>query len=137
MNFRTGEGNDRHRLGFRWRLHNTSLLQDSFKAMNLKYYLNFHFVQFDNEDANVWQIEHAFMMKFPYISERLYLADFADQTFNQDLPEQLPSSRIVGEVQMGFRLYENLFFISEYRQNQYRRSDVNNLAIRLQYKMIR
>jgi len=136
MNFRTGEDNDRHRLGFRWRLNNTSFLQDAFKAMNLNYSLNFHLVQFDNEDADVWQIEHVFMMKFPYISERLYLSGFADHTFNQDLPEQLPSSPIVGEVQMGFRLYENLYFISEYRLNQYRRSDVNNLAIGLQYKMI-
>jgi hypothetical protein len=136
MNFRTGSDNDRHRLGFRWRLNNTSYLESAFKAMNLKYSLNFHVVQFDKEDADVWQIEHVFMMKFPYISERLYLSGFADHTFNQDLSEQLPSSPIVGEVQMGFRLYENLFFVSEYRLNQYRRSDVNNLAIGLQYKMI-
>jgi len=136
MNFRTGNDNDRHRLGFRWRLNNTSYLQDAFKAMNLNYSLNFHVVQFDNEDADVWQIEHVFMMKFPYISERLYLSGFADHTFNQDLSEQLPSSPIVGEVQMGLRLYENLYFVSEYRLNQYRRSDVNNLAIGLQYKMI-
>jgi len=136
MNFRTGNDNDRHRLGFRWRLNNTSFLQNAFKAINLNYSLNFHIVQFDHEDADVWQIEHVFMMKFPYISDRLYLSGFADHTFNQDLSEQLPSSPIVGEVQMGFRLYENLFFVSEYRLNQYRRSDVNNLAIGLQYKMI-
>ncbi|WP_212668830.1 hypothetical protein [Pseudoalteromonas sp. NBT06-2] len=136
MNFRTGDDNDRHRLGVRWRLNNTSYLQDIFKVINLNYSLNFHAVQFDNKDASVWQIEHVFLMKFPYISERIYLSGFADHTFNQDLSKKIPNSPIVGEVQMGFRLYDNLFFISEYRLNQYRRSDVNNFAIGFQYKMI-
>jgi len=136
MNFRTGDDNDRHRLGVRWRLNNTSYLQDIFKVINLNYSLNFHAVQFDNKDAGVWQIEHVFLMKFPYISERIYLSGFADHTFNQDLSKKIPNSPIVGEVQMGFRLYDNLFFISEYRLNQYRRSDVNNFAIGFQYKMI-
>jgi hypothetical protein len=136
MNFRTGNNNDRHRLGVRWRLNNTSYLHDFFQSIHLNYAINFHVIQFDNEDANVWQMEHAFMMKFPYLSERLYLSGFADHTFNQDLPDDFPDSPIVAEMQLGFRLYENLFLISEYRLNQYRRSDVNNLAIGLEYKMI-
>jgi hypothetical protein len=135
MNFRSGADNNRHRLGARWRLNNTSFLQSFFNDINLSYSITLHAVQFDHENPYVWQLEHVFMMKFPSISKRLYLAGFVDQTFNQDLAASMPSSPIVGEVQMGFQLIENLYFVSEYRINQYRRSDVNNLAIGLHYKM--
>lgn len=136
MNFRSGDDNDRHRLGFRWRINNTKALSGFFKAIHLSYSLNFHLIQFDNEDPNVYQIEHVFAMKFPYISDKLYIAGFMDHTFNQDLATGYPSSPIVGEVQLGFRLIDQLYLISEYRLNQYRRSDVNNLAAGLEYKMV-
>ncbi|WP_281560058.1 hypothetical protein [Thalassomonas sp. RHCl1] len=136
MNLRTGEDNDRHRLGIRWRLSDTSFLQDFFKSIHLKYSINWHAVQFDHEDPYIWQLEHSFMMKFPYISDRLYLSGFADHIFNQDLPSTIPANPVVMEAQLGYRLVENFFIVSEYRINQYRRSDVNNLAIGLQYKFI-
>ncbi len=136
LNFRTGDDNDRHRLGVRWRLSDTTYLKDFFKALNLSYAINLHLIQFDNEAPHVWQLEHSFFMKFPYISERLYLAGFADHTFNQDLPDGTPANPIVSEIQLGYRIVENLFLMSEYRINEYRRSDVNNLAVGLQYKMI-
>lgn len=135
MNFRSGEQNDRHRLGVRWRLHDTAAFVDFFKALNLTYSLNFHMVQFDHEDAYVWQIEHAFAMKFPGLSERLYLAGFIDHTFNQDLPDNYPASPIVAEIQTGFRLVDRLYAIAEYRINDYRRADTDNLALGLQYKI--
>ncbi|MCG8454123.1 MAG: hypothetical protein MI717_13185, partial [Spirochaetales bacterium] len=65
----------------------------------------------------------------PSISENIYIAGFIDHTFNQDLPENFPNSPIVSEIQFGYEIYENLYFITEYRINEYRRSDVNNLAI--------
>lgn len=136
MNFRTGHDNDRHRLGIRWRLNNTQALSDFFKSLNLSYAINLHAIQFDSEDANVWQLEHAFRMTFPYLSDRLYLAGFVDHTFNQDLPAHFPDSPIVGEAQLGYELFDNFFAIAEYRVNQYRRSDVNNLAIGLEYKIV-
>ncbi|WDD97804.1 hypothetical protein [Thalassomonas actiniarum] len=136
MNLRTGEDNDRHRLGIRWRLSDTSFLQAFFKSIHLRYAINLHAVQFDHEDPYIWQLEHSFMMKFPYISNRLYLAGFADHIFNQDLPSTIPANPVVLEAQLGYRLVENFFIVSEYRLNQYRRSDVNNLAIGLQYKFI-
>lgn len=40
FNFRSGEHNDRHRLGIRWRLNNTNALQEFFKALNLSYAIN-------------------------------------------------------------------------------------------------
>lgn len=135
MNLRTGEDNDRHRLGIRWRLSQTSFLQDFFKKIHLSYSINWHAYQFDHEDPYIWQLEHSFMMTFPYISDRLYLSGFADHIFNQDLPPGIPANPIVGEAQLGFRLAGNLFLISEYRLNQYRRADVNNLAIGIEYKL--
>lgn len=136
INLRTGEDNDRHRLGIRWRLSDTGFLQDFFKSIYLKYAINLHAVQFDHEDPYIWQLEHSFMMTFPYISDRLYLAGFADHIFHQDLPSTIPANPVVMEAQLGYRLLENFFIVSEYRINQYRRSDVNNLAIGLQYKFI-
>ncbi|WDE10560.1 hypothetical protein [Thalassomonas haliotis] len=136
MNLRTGEDNDRHRLGIRWRLSDTSFFQEFFKSIYLRYAINLHAVQFDHEDPYIWQLEHSFMMKFPYISNRLYLAGFADHIFHQDLPSSIPANPVVMEAQLGYRLVDNFFIVSEYRINQYRRSDVNNLALGLQYKFI-
>ncbi len=135
MNFRTGKDNNRHRLGVRWRLNNTSWFKDFFDSINLRYAVNLHAIQFDHEDGHVWQIEHAFLMKFPSISERLYLSGFIDHTFNQQRPGHLPTNPIVAEFQLGLLLVDKLFFVSEYRINQYRRNDVNNLAVGLQYKI--
>ena len=136
INLRSGEDNDRYRFGMRWRLNNTSFLSSFFKQINTSYSIHFHLIQFDNEDAEVWQMEHVLMMKFPNLSNRLYLAAFADHTFNQDLAQGMPSSPIVAEAQLGYRIMNNFFLIGEYRLNQYRRSDVNNLAIGLEYKII-
>jgi len=135
LNLRSGEDNDRQRLGFRWRLNHTSAFKDFFNAINLSWSINFHLLQFDREDARVWQMEHVYRLTFPGISKRLYLAGFADHTFNQDLPEGYPSDPVVGETQVGYRVLENLYVIAEYRLNQYRRSDVNNLALGLEYKI--
>lgn len=134
LNFRSGDDNDRHRLGIRWRLNDTAALKSFFNSINLAYSVNLHAVQIDHEDPYVWQLEHVFKMTFPYLTDRLYLAGFADQTFNQDLPDNFPSAPIVGEVQLGFRLFDNLFAIGEYRINEFRRSDVDNIGLGIQYK---
>lgn len=134
-NMRSGNDNDRMRLGFRWRLNDTPVLSDVFKAMNLAYSINFHALQLDHVDESVWQMEHVFGMKFPYLTDRLYLAGFVDHTFNEKLPANMPSNPAVGEVQLGLRLVENFYVISEYRVNQYRRSDVNNLSAGVEYKI--
>jgi len=134
MNFRTGDDNDRHRLGVRWRVSDTQALKSFFNQLHMKYSVNWHAVQFDNEPGHVWQLEHVLFMKFPYISNRLYLSAFADQTFNQDLASSMPSTPFVAEAQLGFELVKNFYVVTEYRLNQYRRSDVNNVAVGLQYK---
>lgn len=134
-NMRSGDDNDRLRLGFRWRLNNTSFLKTAFDTINLSYSINFHLYQYDDVDADVWQMEHVFMMKFPYLTDRLYLAGFVDHTFNEDLPDTIPDNPAVGEAQLGLRLVENFYAITEYRVNEYRRSDVNNLSAGFEYKI--
>ncbi len=133
MNFRSGQENDRHRLGVRWRLNHFGGFKPFFDAIHLSWSANLHAIQIDNESGHVWQVEHVYRWIFPRVSERIYLAGFIDHTFNQDLPDGYPGSPVVGESQLGFRLIDNLYLISEYRINQYRRQDVNNLAVGLEY----
>lgn len=135
LNFRTGEDNDRHRLGLLWRLSDTEGLANIFSALHLKYAINWHAIQFDQESSDVWQLEHSFTLKFPYLSDRLYLSGFADHTFNQDLPDNFPNNTVVGEAQLGYKVIEGFFLIAEYRVNDYRRSDTNNLALGFEYKI--
>lgn len=135
FNFRNGADNDRHRIGIRWRVSDTKGLSDFFKSINLSYTLIWHAVQFDHEDPYVWQLEHVFRMTFPSISDRLYLSGFADHTFNQDLPDGFPARPVVGEAQLGYRLVDSLFLVSEYRVNEYRRAEVDNLAFGVEYKL--
>lgn len=134
-NLRNGEDNDRLRFGFRWRFNDTTVLKPAFEAINLAYSINFHVLQLDDVEENIWQMEHVFRLTFPYISERLYLAGFIDHTFNQKTGAGVPSNPAVAEAQLGFRLYENFYIVGEYRVNQFRRSDVNNVALGIEYKI--
>jgi hypothetical protein len=132
---RTGNDNDRLRLGFRWRLNNSSFFKEAFDAINLSYSINFHVVQYDDSNEDIRQMEHVFKLKFPYLSDRLYLAGFIDHTFHQKSSTARPKNPIIGEAQLGFRVINNLYAIVEYRINQYRKDDENNTAYGLQYKI--
>ncbi len=134
LNFRSGGRNDRHRLGVRWRLSDTENLSSFFKAINMTYAINWHAIQFDHEEGFVWQLEHAFKFHFPNLSNRLYLAGFVDHTFNQTLPAGFPKRPVVAEAQLGYRLFDQIYAIAEFRINEYRRSDVDNLGLGVQYK---
>ena len=131
-NFRSGVDNDRHRIGFRWRFNDTAYLRDFFRQLGISYSINLHLLQFDDADENIWQMEHVFRFSLPS-SDRWYLGGFIDHTFNENLPNNTPSSPIVGEVQFGYRMIENLYAVVEYRINEYRRSDVNNVAAGFEY----
>jgi hypothetical protein len=134
-NTKTGDDNDKLRLGMRWRLNDSAWLSSFFNALSLKWSINLHAVQLDHDDKAAWQIEHAFSLGFPYLSDRLYLAGFIDHSFNETLAADIPTDPLVAEAQLGYRLVDNLFVVAEYRLNQYRRSDVNNLAVGFEYKM--
>jgi hypothetical protein len=134
-NFRSGNDNDRLRFGFRWRLNNTSFLKPFFDAIHMAYSINFHVIQVDDDPEDAWQAEHVFMVKFPYISERLYLAGFVDHTFNSTVPVGVTANPIIGEAQLGFRLIENLYLVSEYRKNEFRLGSEDNLTAGIEYKI--
>jgi len=70
----------------------------------------------------------------PTVSERLYISGFLDQTFNLDLPDAFPTNPIVSEVQLGVRLFDRFYAVTEYRINQFRRGDEHNLAAGFEYK---
>ncbi len=133
FNFRTGQNNDRHRLGVRWRLNDSHYVKDFLSSINLIWSINVHAYQWDSEPGYVWQIEHSYRMTFPYLSNRLYLSGFIDHSFNQDLPDNYPSDPVVWETQVGYEIAGNFFAIMEYRVNEYNRNDVNNLALGIEY----
>ncbi len=135
-NMRSGEDNDRFRFGARLHLQQLPLLKSIFDTIHVKWAVNFHALQIDDDPAHAWQIEHSYSASFPYLSDRLYLAGFIDQGINETLPGNLPKRPIVSETQFGYRLIEQLYLVAEYRINQYRRNDVNNLAVGLEYKML-
>ena len=81
-NLRSGSENDRLRLGFRWRLDDTSRLQDFFDSLHLAYSINFHAIQFDHESPSVWQMEHVFRMTFPLL-ERSTLSIWICRSYHQ------------------------------------------------------
>jgi len=134
-NTKSGNDNDKLRLGVRWRASDSGFLKPFFNALSLKWSVNFHVLQFDDDERRAWQIEHAFALSFPYLSDRLYLAGFVDHNINETLGPSVPKNPVVAEAQLGFRLIENFFVVAEYRLNEYRTSDVNNLAVGFEYKM--
>jgi hypothetical protein len=89
--------------------------------------------------AVVWRVHdtpgfEAFFMRFPGISDRLYLSGFVDQTFDLSLAEELPESPIVTEIQAGARIWDNFYVVAEYRINQFRLGNEHNLAAGIEYK---
>lgn len=132
-NMRSGDENDRLRLGFRWRLDNTPYLDVAFKAIHFAFSVNVHALQFDHEDDYVWQLEHVWRLSTPYLDNRLYFAGFIDHTFNGASPPDAPASPIVLEAQLGLRLIEEFYAIAEYRINQYRVGSETNLALGAEY----
>lgn len=134
-NLRSNDDNDRLRLGIRWRLNDTAGIQPFFKVLHLSYAINFHLLQLDDGDDEITQMEHTVNMRFPYISDRLYLAGFIDHTFGETNTNDTPENPIVAEAQFGIRLIDNFYSVAEYRLNQYRRSDINNMAYGLEYKI--
>jgi len=129
-----GDGNDFYQIGLGWRLHDTPGWQDFFDRINLIYRMTFQLKQFEVDDPDAWAMEHWFRMTFPQISERLYLSGFVDQSFNQDLPDTMPRSPIVAEIQLGMRLWNRFYAVGEYRINQKRVGDEYNFAAGIEYK---
>lgn len=134
-NFRSGDSNDRYRLGVRWRVSDSDMFKAFFDTIHMRYALNLHAIQFDRIEGRIWQWEHSFGLRFPYISDRLYLAGFIDHNFNEPLPPTITNDPVVSEVQLGYRVIDNFYVTAEYRIIEYRRRDINNFALGVEYKL--
>ena len=132
--FAGGTGDDFYQLGVGWRINDTPAWAEFFDRINMVYRLTFHLQRFASDDSGAWGLEHWFKVTFPGRFDRVYLSGFVDQTFGQDLPAALPSNPIVGEVQLGVRLWDKFYAIGEYRVNQLRLGDENNFAAGIEYK---
>lgn len=134
-NFRSDDGHDRHRFGLRYGLHTfepASFIEDT---LNAAWHLNFHLLQYDTEPGRSWQIEQTIVMKFPWVTERLYLVSVTDLTFNNRYSEGGRGTNIVSESQIGFRAFDNLYLVAEYRYTDYREEYRSNLAAGAEYKI--
>jgi hypothetical protein len=129
-----GSGNDFSQLGISWPVHNTPGLSEFFDRINLIYRITFQLKRFGSTDNKVWQTEQYFKMKFPGLSERVYLSGFIDQTFDLDHADALPKNPVVLEVQAGVRLWKNFYGVAEYRVNDFRLGNEYNLAAGIEYQ---
>jgi hypothetical protein len=130
-----GPGNDVTQLGISWRLHHTAGLREFLSRINLIYRITFQMKRFSSGDARGWQLEHYFKIRFPGVSDRLYLSGFVDQTFDLKLPDAFPDVVIVSEVQGGLRLWKDFYAVMEYRHNDFRLGNESNLAAGIEYKL--
>jgi len=131
----SGSNNDKLRIGVRWRLHDSDYFRATFNDINFKWSVNVHALQFDHDPKHAWQIEHVYGATFPSISDRLYLSGFIDHNINGTVGPNVPHHFIISETQLGFRAFDDVYLTIEYRINQARRSDVNNVALGVQYKI--
>jgi hypothetical protein len=132
--FARGDGNDFYQLGIGWRLNDTPGWSDFFDRNNILYRLTVQLKQFNTGESGVWAVEHWFLWRMNRISDRLYLNGFIDQTFGQDLPDSFPTNPIVAEVQLGARVWKDFYAVIEYRNNQRRVGNEENVAIGIEYK---
>lgn len=134
---RPGAKDDAWRFGVRLRLQDVDPWQGWFHWARLDYTINAHVLQLDHGEASVWQLEQRFYWRAPgVLQHRVYVSGFVEQAFGEALPEGYPSNPIVAEVQMGYRFFEQFYLIGEYRVDQYRRGDINNLAAGIEYKFL-
>jgi len=133
--FAKGDGNDFYQVGIGWRVNDTSRWSDFFDRNNLIYRLTVQLKQFNTGESGVWAVEHWFLWRMNRISDRLYLNGFIDQTFGQDLPDSMPSSPIVAELQLGARVWKDFYVVAEYRNNQRRVGNEENVAVGIEYKL--
>ena len=129
-NLRSGKANDRLRLGARWRIHSTKGVDAFFKSLGISYSINFHLFQMDFQDEYIWQMEHVYRINImqQQLDNRIYLAGFGDHTFGGS-----NDPAWVTEHQLGIRLVDHFYLITEFRRNEYRSSKKNSLAFGAEY----
>lgn len=135
---RQGLKNDDWKLGFRWRVNDLKPLQPFFKKINFKYSANPMLTQFREATKAKFftQIEHVYNLKIApkKLNDRVYIAGFWDQVFS-DNNGKLEFDHVT-EHQLGIRLVDQFFIVTEFRINTYLPQDNTGLGYGLQYKVI-
>ncbi|MCY4523489.1 MAG: hypothetical protein OXB84_01990 [Halobacteriovoraceae bacterium] len=129
---RSWNHNDILRFGPRLRVSTTKWLKKFFKYMNMRYTINFYVVNLGGNDNYNWQMEHVYkIMLFPKtFNNRIYISGFFDHNFIST------GDKIVTEHQIGFRIIDQLFIVSEYRLNEFFTSKKSGVGTGLEYKII-
>ena len=125
-------GDDTWQVGPRWRINDTPFLRGIFAALHVSWNVTF-FQRFDNAEGSVRQISNNYRVSFPYLSDRLYLSGYLDRGIHHGGRRgrvHLDNT----ETQLGVRLVGNVYAIAEYRRNEYRATDRDNLAVGLEFK---
>ena len=134
---RSGTQNDILRVGARWRLMNTPLLDDWFARIGLVYFVNFYVGQFDDlpSQGTRMQIEHVYKLPIlrALLDERVYLGGFLDHNLWFDGPAGTDESTIVTEHQLGVRLVDHLYAVAEFRRNEFLPEKKNGVGFGLEY----
>ena len=115
-------------------MNNTSQLRNFFNKISLVYSLQLFPVRFDQRDLGGWQISHVYTLTFPYISDRLYFSGFFDHNIGEGSADTGRRDNIVSENQFGVRIYKQFYAVLEYRFNEYRRNNKNNLGAGIELK---
>lgn len=135
---RGSDANDDLRFGVRWRLSNTPGLDALFKKLNMFYSVNPMFVQFREGDQPrfMTMIEHVYKVHIlkKKFDKRIYLAGFADQVFVNTDGEI--SCEWVTEHQVGIRIIDQLYVVTEFRLNTFLPDDNVGVGYGVQYKII-
>ena len=128
---RSGINNDAIRVGPRWLVSKTKYLSVFFKKLNFTYFVTPFIgeVGFQNGFRWMTQIEHVYKIRL--WKNRIYLGGFIDQNF---LVNNSKKVSLVTEHQIGIRIIDELFLISEYRINQYL-NDEMGWGFGLEYKI--
>lgn len=126
----SGEQNDAFRGGILFDAGKTSLFEDFFQRHKIRFGLNFFPMQLDEQSGYNWQLEYFYNIQLaPMMTQdRLYLSGFADQNLGDQKPLW------VTEHQLGFRVIENFFLVTEYRINQFLRKKTG-MAYGLEYAL--
>src|SRR6185436_1204787 len=106
-------------------------LQKIFNAVGLFYVLHVYPLQFDALDGYNWQMEHFFALNVlpQLLGNRVYASGFADHNLGPD------GSDWVTETQLGIRLIQQLYAVTEYRHNEFV-TDQDGLAFGAEYKIL-
>lgn len=132
-----GSGNDFYQAGISWRINDTPAWRGLFDRINFVWRMTVHMKRWgvDSAAADAWGIEHSFRLTVPEWTDRLYLSGFHDTTYGLDVPAGAAQRPVVSEVQLGARLWNKFYVIAEYRRNDLRVGDEQNLSAGIEYQL--